>query len=125
MKEEPQIEKLVIAGGSGYLGTAFTRSLLDRGDEGYPIVILSRSEPTIVGASDRVSHACWDGRTLGGWAQEIEGCTHVLNLAGRSVDCRKTPGRCDEILRSRVESTRVLGEAIAQGSAPPPLCGCR
>ncbi len=119
MKEEPGLKKLIIAGGSGFLGTAFTRYLLEQDHDGCSIVILSRSEPSIVRESDRVTHAHWDGRTLGDWTQALNGCTHVLNLAGRSVDCRKTPGRCDEILRSRVESTRVLGEAFARSEQHP------
>lgn len=104
--------KLVISGGSGYLGTTFAQHLLDQPDSDWEIVILSRSEPELARTSDRISHAAWDGRTLSDWTESLSGCTHVLNLAGRSVDCRKTPARCDEILRSRVESTSVLGEAF-------------
>jgi uncharacterized protein (TIGR01777 family) len=104
--------KLIIAGGSGFLGQCFAQHLADTADDDWEIVILSRSKPKIVETIDTISHAKWDGRSLGVWTQQLRECTHVLNLAGRSVDCRKTPGRCDEILRSRVESTRVLGEAF-------------
>lgn len=105
-------KKLVIAGGSGYLGTAFARYLVEQTDTSWELVLLSRSEPEIARSTERISYAAWDGRTVGDWVSVLEGCTHILNLAGRSVDCRKTPARCDEILRSRVESTRVLGEAF-------------
>jgi len=77
--------------------------------------VLSRSKPSV----DGVTHVAWDGRTLGSWAEKVDGAEAVVNLAGRMVDCVKTPDHCDEILRSRVESTRVLGEAIAAASAQP------
>lgn len=54
----------------------------------------------------------WDARTLGDWVAELDGAAALVNLAGRSVDCVKTPDHCDEILRSRVESTAVLGKAL-------------
>lgn len=49
----------------------------------------------------------------------LDGASGLVNLAGRSVDCVKTPENCDAILRSRVESTRVLGEAARQVASPP------
>ena len=114
MTDDRSRKKLVIAGGSGFLGSSFARYLLEGENDAWEIVILSRSKPDFVQESPSISHASWDGRSLGEWTQALAGCTHVLNLAGRSVDCRKTPDRCDEILRSRVESTRVLGEAFSQ-----------
>lgn len=113
MSGEAATGKLVIAGGSGYLGQAFARYLLEVKPDAWEVVILSRSRPAIIDECPKITHAPWDGRTLGGWTHAIKGCTHVLNLAGRSVDCRKTPARCDEILRSRVEATTVLGQAIS------------
>jgi len=61
----------------------------------------------------------WDGRTLDTWAGALEGAAALVNLAGRSVDCVKTPDNCDEVLRSRVESTRVLGRALRECQSPP------
>jgi uncharacterized protein (TIGR01777 family) len=61
----------------------------------------------------------WDGRTVGAWARELEGSDVVINLAGRSVNCRYTARNLDAILRSRVESTRAVGEAIARANPPP------
>lgn len=119
MAETATRKKLVLAGGSGYLGTAFVRHLIEQDPTRWEIVILSRSRPSVVDSASHVRHAPWDGRSVGEWAAELRDCTHVLNLAGRSVDCRKTPARCDEILRSRVESTLVLGEAFRTlGCAP-------
>jgi uncharacterized protein len=61
----------------------------------------------------------WDGRTLGPWVSALDGADALVNLAGRSVNCIKTPDHCDEILRSRVEATRVLGAACRAVARPP------
>lgn len=61
----------------------------------------------------------WDGATLGPWRDEIDGCDVVINLAGRSVNCRYTPANRAEILESRVASTRIVGEAIASAKREP------
>ncbi|HEX6084225.1 MAG TPA: TIGR01777 family oxidoreductase [Thermoanaerobaculia bacterium] len=102
--------KIVIPGGTGHLGRILTDSFRRRGDE---VVVLSRN----VEAPARL----WDGRTLGDWAAEVDGADVVINLAGRSVDCRYGAKERDEILRSRVDSTRVVGEAIARAKRPPSL----
>ena len=104
---------VVIAGGSGFLGRSLGKHL---GAAGWEVTLLSRNIPRDGGPW---THVRWDGRTLGDWASCLEGATALVNLAGRSVDCVKTPDHCDEILRSRVDSTRVLGEAMRQVSAPP------
>ena len=103
--------KVVIPGGSGQVGTLLARALHANGHE---VVILSR-EPGR--APWRVAE--WDGRTLGGWIEELEGARAVVNLAGCTVNCRYTPENRRLIKQSRVESTRVLGEAIARAKAPP------
>jgi hypothetical protein len=61
----------------------------------------------------------WDGRTPGDWSEEIDGADAVINLAGRSVNCRYTPSNRRSILESRVDSTRVVGAAVARASRPP------
>lgn len=102
--------KVVIPGGTGQVGALLTRALLARGDE---VVVLSRG-----GASDaRV--VPWDGRTEGPWSREIDGADVVVNLAGRSVNCRYTRANVDAMMRSRVDSTRAVGEAIASARTPP------
>lgn len=100
--------KIVIAGGTGHLGRILTN---DFRKDGHQVVILSRNveAPAVL----------WDGKTLGDWAGAIDGADVVINLAGRSVDCRYDAKTRLEILRSRVDSTRVLGEAIAQAGHPP------
>jgi uncharacterized protein len=107
--------KFVIAGGSGFLGVSLAHFLVDRGAS---VVILSRRPPKVSGPW---RHSLWDGRTLGDWKEEQHGACGLVNLAGRSVICIKTPDHQDEILRSRVESTRVLGQALRITDAPPPV----
>ncbi len=106
--------RVVIAGGSGFLGLNLARHLSALGCE---ITILSRNSP-IAGPW---KHVAWDARTLGNWAEVISGARGIVNLVGRTVDCIKSPEHCDEILRSRVEATRVLGIAVAAAKNPPPV----
>jgi len=105
--------RVVIAGGSGFLGLNLARFLRD---SGYEVVIVSRNRPD---NSHGLEHAEWDARTTGDWVRHLDGATALVNLAGRTVDCVKTPDHCDEILRSRVESTDVLGRALHQVLSPP------
>src|SRR6185503_17946933 len=105
--------KVVIPGGSGHLGTLLARAFHDRGDR---VVVLSRHP-----RHSPAPFVEWDGRTPGRWIEEIDGADVVINLAGRSVDCRYDEKRRAEILWSRVESTRALGAAIANAVHPPRL----
>lgn len=115
MDEQLSGKRIVIAGGSGFLGLSMAEAFIAAGAE---VTIVSRSIPKATAAW---KHVVWDGRTLGDWAEVIDGCDAVVNLAGRTVNCIKTPDHCDEILRSRVESTRVLGHAMRAVSSPPPV----
>lgn len=107
--------RIVIAGGSGFLGLNLARHLADRGHE---IVIVSRRVPTSDGPW---RWAPWDGRTVDEWARDLDGAGGLVNLAGRSVDCIKTPDHCDEILRSRVEATLAIGRALERVAQRPPV----
>lgn len=107
--------RIVIAGGSGFLGLSLAHQLAACGAE---ISVLSRTPPRGAGPW---RHVAWDGRALGHWQDVLDGAAGLVNLAGRSVDCVKTPDHQDEILRSRVESTRVLGEALRQVQQAPPV----
>ncbi len=89
------------------------RALAQRGDE---VVVLSRRPERL---EDGVRHVLWDGRTLGSWAAELDGADAVVNLAGRTVNCRYTDANLRQMMDSRVESTRVVGEAIARAQRPP------
>jgi uncharacterized protein len=115
MQTAPFSGRIVIAGGSGFLGISLARHLLRLGAD---VTILSRSTPKSTGDW---KHVGWDARNLGDWTQSLEDANGVVNLVGRTVDCIKTPDHCDEILRSRVESTRVLGQAMKILRAPPPV----
>ncbi len=106
---------IVIAGGSGFLGTSLASHLLALG---HPVTILSRRATSVPRGA---LHQTWDGRTLGPWAAALDGASAIINLAGRTVDCIKTPDHCDEILRSRVEATQVLGHAMRSVATPPPV----
>ena len=106
--------RLVIAGGSGFLGSALAEYFSARG---YEIVILTR-KPKPRTASIR--EAWWDGTTLGNWVHELEGARALINLAGISVNCRYHARNRRLILASRLDSTRVLGEAIGRCVNPPP-----
>lgn len=106
---------VVIAGGSGFLGVSLAHHLSALGA---PVVILSRRAPRVSGPW---RHEAWDARALGGWSRVLDGAAGLVNLVGRTVDCVKTPDHCDEILRSRVEATRVLGAAARSVPNPPPV----
>lgn len=102
-------ERIVLAGGTGFLGRNLAATL-DR--RGYEVVILTRNPSSHEGPGRAVS---WNGRTVEShWVAELEGARAIVNLAGKSVDCRRTGANHREILRSRVDSTRVLGEALRQ-----------
>ncbi len=103
--------KIVIPGGSGQVGTLLARSFHR---EGYEVVVLSRSP-----AAAPWRFVAWDAKALGGWARELDGADVVINLAGRSVNCRYNAANRREIMASRVDSTRVVGAAIAAASHPP------
>ncbi len=108
-------KKIFIAGGSGFLGISLATHLAALGCD---VVIASRKPPKPRGPW---RHVPWDARTVGEWQRELDGAAGLVNLAGRSVDCIKTPDHCDEILRSRVEATLVLGRALRNVDRPPPV----
>ncbi len=84
---------------------------------GYDVVVLSRSPKTK--SATGIRHMHWDASSIGPWAKELESAKAVINLAGRSVDCRYTAKNKALILNSRVNATRVLGDAIAACTTPP------
>jgi uncharacterized protein len=95
--------KIVMPGGTGHVGAAIARAFAD-----HEVVIIGRSTPI-----------AWDGKTLGPWAKQLDGADVVINLAGRSVNCRYTDANRADMLNSRIDSTRVVGEAIAAAAKPP------
>ena len=105
--------KVIIAGGNGFLGTSLARHL---SSEGYEVFILARRP---LPADVPARYVAWDGRTLGPWAVELEGATAVVNLTGKNVNCRYTTAALAEINESRVDSVKVIGEAIRACRFPP------
>jgi len=105
--------RVVIPGGSGQVGTVLSRYFHTQGHE---VVVLARKS---VPAPWRV--VSWDGENLGQWTSELEDSNVVINLAGRSVNCRYTTANRQAIMESRTKSTRLLGRAIRQLAHPPRL----
>jgi len=103
--------KIVIPGGSGQVGTLLARAFHR---DGHEVVVLSRHP-----RSQLWRVVSWDGATAGSWSNEISGCDAVINLAGRSVNCRYNAANRTAILESRVQSTRIVGAAIASACRPP------
>lgn len=103
--------KLILAGGTGFLGAALARHFTALGWE---VLVLTRHP-------SRTGEVAWDGETHGEWARELEGAHAIVNLCGRSVDCRYTPANRRIIMDSRIKPTRAIGQAIAQCAKPPPV----
>ncbi len=107
--------RIVIAGGSGFLGLSMAEYFSKRDAS---VTILSRSKPKM---PSECSHQVWDGRSLDSWHAALDGADAIINLSGRTVNCIKTPDHQDEIMRSRIESTRALGQAMRAVKLPPPV----
>ena len=104
---------IVIFGANGFLGRYLSRHFARNGKE---VVAIARHRE---GWSGDGMFLEWDGKSLGPWALALEGAEAVINLAGRSVNCRYTEKNRREIVDSRVDATRVIGEAIAACKTPP------
>jgi uncharacterized protein (TIGR01777 family) len=102
-----RLSRIVIAGGSGFIGKAISKNLKALGHE---VIVLGRSAE---------GKAKWDSKTLGPWAELVDGSLAVINLTGETVAQKWTYQAQQKILNSRVDSTRVVGEAIQKASSPP------
>jgi uncharacterized protein (TIGR01777 family) len=103
--------KIVLAGGSGQVGAILARAFHQ---DGHRVIVLSRSPKEAPWAT-----VAWDGRSLGKWTEQLEDTDVVINLAGRSVNCRYGARNRREIMESRIDSTRIIGEALAKAIKPP------
>lgn len=108
------MKKIVITGGSGFLG----KCIINHYKNDAEIVVLTRSKSSIV---DNVQFVNWDGKSLGDWATQLEEVEVLINLNGKSVDCRYTEANKKLIYATRLESTAILGKAILQCKTPPKL----
>lgn len=104
--------RIVIPGGTGQVGTVLARAFAR---DGHNVVVLSRGHQSE--GSGRVAY--WDATSLGQWVSEFEDADVIINLAGRNVNCRYTRLNRQAIMDSRVNSTKVVGTAIAQCKRPP------
>ncbi len=107
------MKRIILAGGSGFVGQALAPVLVAKG---YHVVVLGRRAGH---RKEGVDYLQWDGKTVGDWSSALEGAEAVINLTGKNINCRHTPESRHEIIRSRVESVYVLGEAMANCAAPP------
>lgn len=105
--------RIILAGGSGFLGKALVETFVADGDE---VIVITRLPKK---RADGAKEIGWDAESLGGWTKWIDGAEVVVNLAGKSVDCRYNEANRKAIVASRVNSTRILGEAIAKCRQPP------
>jgi uncharacterized protein (TIGR01777 family) len=119
-------KKIIIAGGTGFIGQELCNYFGAEND----IVVLGRQLPNQLSnafnenniqkrLSDKIRFVKWDGINTGGWAKEIDGADLVINLAGKSVNCRYTEKNKQEIFDSRTNATKAIGLAIQQAVHPP------
>jgi uncharacterized protein (TIGR01777 family) len=109
------VKSIVITGGTGFIGASLAEHLSGLG---YSPVLIARTRPA---TPSKYEFIPWDAQHLGAWAEALEGALAVVNLAGKTVDCVKTPDNRDLILRSRVDSTKIIGQAMGIAKNPPPV----
>ena len=108
------MKKIMLFGGSGFIGQSCAQALLD---QGYEPIIVTRGLHTY----PNIKSMQWDAQNIGDWIHELKTTDIIINLCGKSVDCVKTPENCDEILRSRVDTTLLIGKALQQIHHSPEL----
>ncbi len=108
------MKRIVIAAANGFIGG----HLCDTFSKEYEVIGLVRSPKK---PSHNLRYVVWDGKNLEEWQSELEGAEAVINLAGKSVNCRHTEENKKGILDSRIESTQVIGQAIDLCKVKPKL----
>lgn len=103
--------KIIIAGGSGFLGRALQQYFAAPSNE---LIVINRSPRS-------ANEVAWDGKQQGDWSRVIDGADVLINLAGKSVDCRYTEANKNAIIASRIDSTQALQEAVNQARHKPAL----
>lgn len=107
--------RIVVAGGSGFIGSALSDHLQKTGHD---VVVLTR---TAHARDDGVREVVWNGRSFGPWAKELDGAAAIINLTGKSINCRHTDKNRREIVASRVVSVRAIADAIGASASPVPV----
>jgi uncharacterized protein len=113
IKHQFKMRKIIIAGGSGFLGDCLVRHFVENG---FQVVILTRQNQA---NQESINYCKWDAKNQGSWAKEMEGAEALINLTGKSVDCRYNEANKKLIMDSRIDSTKALGIAISQLINPP------
>lgn len=108
------MKRIVITAANGFLGDHLAKHF----STSYEVIALVRKP---LPDSENIKYVLWDGKTLGEWKHHLEGAEALINLAGKSVDCRYNEENKRLILQSRLESTRVLGEAMNSCKVKPKL----
>jgi uncharacterized protein (TIGR01777 family) len=111
---EPR-SRIVIAGGSGFIGSALAAHFVGKGHD---VVVLTRAAHA---RRDGVREVAWNGRSFGPWAKELDGASAVINLTGKNINCRHTNKNRREIIASRVVSVRAIADAIGASATPVPV----
>jgi uncharacterized protein (TIGR01777 family) len=107
------MRKIVLAGGSGYIGSVLADFLSNEFDE---VVIFSRSSGKL---KNKIRVVVWDAKNSGEWVKELEDAEALINLTGKNVNCRYNTKNKKEILDSRLDATNALGLAISKLKNPP------
>lgn len=105
-------KKIIIAGGSGFIGQELANYFKNK----YHVIVLTRGNYK---NENGITFMNWDAKSLGNWATELEGAEALINLTGKSVNCRYNEANKAEIYESRLNSTAILGEAIKQCKQKP------
>ncbi|MEQ8469835.1 MAG: TIGR01777 family oxidoreductase [Marinoscillum sp.] len=107
------MKRIVIAGGTGFIGKILTKHFTSQGTE---VVILTRRHQV---DRDLVRYEKWDGKSAGAWQNVLNGAESLINLNGKSVDCRYSEANKQAIYDSRIDATYILGEALKGCKHPP------
>lgn len=105
-------EKIIIAGGSGFFGSYLCNYFSEKHD----VIVLTRGKSY---EKNGISYQHWDGKTIGDWNESLDGSKAIINLSGKSINCRFTDENKKALINSRVDSTRILAQAIKNLDKPP------
>jgi uncharacterized protein len=105
--------RIVLAGGSGFIGSALARECLAKYGE---VVVLTRTPRQ---RDDGVLEFAWSGEHIGEWIKYLDGAEAVINLTGKNINCRHTPENVRALTESRVNSVCAIGQALEHVKVPP------
>mgnify|MGYP001464778844 CR=1 FL=1 len=103
---------IVIAGGTGFFGNY----LINFFKKDYSIIVLTRKKSY---SENEVEYVNWDGKSQGDWLTDIDGAEVLINLSGKSINCKFTKENKKKLLSSRIDSTKALVTGISSLGNPP------